>query len=404
MVSNTNAATYKESSITAGSANTNKVVIMAGLALFAMFFGAGNLVFPLFLGANSSEFFITNALGFLLAGVGVPILGLLATSLYRGNYWDFFSSLGKVPAFAIVTFLMIIIGPLGAMPRIETLVFSTLEPFMPSFIPNSLFSIFFCGVILGLAIKGNKVVSILGSVLSPIKLVAFSILIFVGLWFAEPCTFSSGYTASALKTSLSQGYSTMDLLATFFFCTVVFNSIESTMQESKFGARLQKDSLTKMIIKASIIGGALISVVYIGFMIVAYYYAGDLQGVPQEKMVQAISDVVLGRAGSVFVSLTVSFACLATGLSLAESCSMFLKNEVFKNKFSRLTCLIIVMFVTYIVSNLSFGVIMKYMLPVLEVVYPALITLCVMNIIYKLTGFKFVKIPVYLTALIFLFI
>src|ERR1700730_16150882 len=91
-----------------------KTVIATGMALFAMFFGAGNIVFPLHLGANSGQNITHTMLGFLLAGVGVPFLGLLATSLFNGDYQAFFGRLGKYPSFLIITFLMVIIGPLAA--------------------------------------------------------------------------------------------------------------------------------------------------------------------------------------------------------------------------------------------------------------------------------------------------
>lgn len=86
--------------------STKKMVIATGLALFAMFFGAGNIIFPLYLGANAGQNFWPTLVGFIIGGVGVPFLGLYATSLYQGDYWAFFGRLGKIPAFLLITLLI----------------------------------------------------------------------------------------------------------------------------------------------------------------------------------------------------------------------------------------------------------------------------------------------------------
>jgi branched-chain amino acid:cation transporter, LIVCS family len=133
-------------------------------------------------------------------------------------------------------------------------------------------------------------------------------------------------------------------------------------------------------------------------MLVAYSHSSALEGVPAEKMVCVLSNLVLGKFGSLFVCITVSFACLATALALAEVCSGYLHREIFAKKVSKVTCLVIVILVTYAMSNLSFQMIMRLMLPILKVIYPALITLSIMNILYKWRGIKMVKFPVYLTV------
>jgi LIVCS family branched-chain amino acid:cation transporter len=375
------------------------IVITTGFALFAMFFGAGNLVFPLYIGANAGQHIFLNALGFLIGGIGIPFLGLLAASMFHGDYWAFFNRLGKIPAFLIITFLMIIIGPLGAMPRTETLVFNTIASYCPYFMQtNAIFSLFFCTLIFVLAYRETKIVNILGLILSPIKIITFSLLIIVGMLFKEPMITNSASISEVLKDSLIQGYSTLDLLAAVFFCTVAFKGIE----QSKNQLEMTNLNLTKMIINSSLIGMALISVVYIGFMFVAYNHATSLQGIPAEQIVKAISSVVLGKFGELFVCIAVSFACLATALALAEVCSNYLYKVIFNHRVSKVFCLIIVTITTYSISNLGFKTIMYYMVPVLEVVYPALITLSIMNIFYKWKGTQMVKLPVFLTVTVFL--
>lgn len=372
-----------------------KIVIATGLALFAMFFGAGNIVFPLYLGANAGQNIVATMIGFLLAGVCVPFLGLFATSLYQGNYHAFFMRLGKMPGFILICFLMIVIGPLAAMPRTETVTFNTLLPYVPDFLRNNaVFSLFYCGLVFVLAYRETKVVEILGLFLSPVKIVSFSCLVFVGVWYATPPIVSSVSPMAAFQESVSLGYNTMDLLATFFYCTVAFNAIQLAVKND---LSLNPTTLT---LKASVLGGIVISLVYAGFMIVAYNHASVLQGLAAEQTITAISHAVLGKFGGFFVCIAVSFACLATTLALAQVSNHFLYTEIFKRKVSKHLCLTIVMLLTYLMSNLDFQGILKLSLPIVHVIYPALIVLCIFNILYKWKGVEMVKMPVLLAVLI----
>src|SRR3989338_11559571 len=110
----------------------SSVAITTGFALFAMFFGAGNMIFPLQIGVILGQQLTYAVVAFLISGVGVPFLGLFAVSLYEGDYWQFFSRLGKIPAFLIITFLVLILGPLFVVPRTEIVTYHTLQPFLPS--------------------------------------------------------------------------------------------------------------------------------------------------------------------------------------------------------------------------------------------------------------------------------
>lgn len=379
----------------------NKITIRAGLALFAMFFGASNLIFPLYIGANSGQHIFWNILGFLIGGVGIPLIGSIAAGMFNGDYWAFFNRIGKVPAFLLILLLMLIIGPLGAMPRIETLVFNTLKPYMPGFFAhNASFSLFFCGLVFILAYKENKIVDILGVILSPIKIITVLILIAVGIFHWEPEVINTSITAiDALKNASIQGYCTMDLLATFFFCAIAFQYIDQYRNQLK----MTDSTATILMIKSSLLAGFIISVVYIGFMLLTYNHAQSLQNIPVEHMVKAVSSLLLGKFGGLFVCVIVSFACLATVLALTEVCSEYLHHIIFAGRISRTICLSIVIILTYIISNVGFQAIMMYTTPILEVIYPAIITISVMNILYKYTGIKMIKIPVFLVAGIFLF-
>ncbi len=374
----------------------NKIIFTTGLALFAMFFGAGSTVFPLELGAHAESNVGIITLGFLIGGVGIPFLGLFATSLYQGNYWEFFNRLGKLPAFMIITFLMAIIGPLFAMPRTEALAHDTWLYCLPAPLQNNYsFSAIYCTLIFILAYKETKVIDILGLVLSPAKIISFVTLIIGGILITTTTAIPASNTVStavAFKHSLATGYGTMDLLATFFFCSVAFNAIQFSVKHQKIDA-----DPSKMIVKACVIGASLIGAIYLGFLFVAYQNSSILTNTPTSQMITVISNAVLGTWGQIFICICVTFACIATALALAEVCSSYLYRQIFHERIPKNACLFFVVALTYAMSNLGFDGIMKLANPILQVLYPALVTLCVMNILYKWKGIKMVKLPVLLT-------
>lgn len=363
-----------------------KIIVTTGLALFAMFFGAGNIVYPLQLGAQAGGNIFYVMAAFLIAGIGLPFLGLYSTSLYQGNYWDFFSRLGKFPAFLLITFLVLIIGPLFATPRTETVTYHTLAPFLPFGLSNEyLFSGLYCTIIFLLTYRQSSIVDIIGRVLSPIKIGLFALLIIVGLFTSHNIVESNTPAFEAFKSGISDGYGTMDLLAAFFFCAVAYRSVAA---KTKASGITDKRVIIQLFSRACILGAIILGLVYSGFMFIAFFHSQSLQNIDIVQMISAISQVVLGKWGSLFVCLCVSFACIATATALTEVTTNFLHEQVCRQKVSRIYCLLVSLVVIYFMSIQGFAGIMKIALPILEVLYPLLIVYCVINIFLKFNEWK----------------
>lgn len=328
-------------------------IIATGLALFAMFFGAGNMIFPLYLGAHAGQNLWWVALGFLLMGVGTPFLGLFATSLFEGDYWAFFDRLGAVSSFAIVSFTILVIGPLFAAPRTEVVTFNTLLPFLPSVLQNPyLFSAIFCSLVFALTYRKNQLIALLGYILSPIKLIAFFTLIVVALWHFQPIQPVSVTAFEAFAHGLANGYSTMDMLASFFFCTLAYTAIQK--EAHAVGIHAAAD-IRWMTLRACLIGAVALSAVYLGFILVTAGHAASLQLVVQEKIIDATARAVLGKYGAFFVCLCVFFACLATAIALAEISTHYLHEKLFVQRVPRTVCLSLVVVVMFIMTGLGFS-------------------------------------------------
>ncbi len=384
-----------------GVSSQGSRVVATGFALFAMFFGAGNLVFPLYLGANSGPHIAWVAILFIVVGVGTPLLGLIATSLFKGDYWSFFGRLGKTPAFLLITFLMLVIGPFSAAPRTEVITYQSLLPFLPPILNNSwIFSSLFCFVTFICAMRETKIVDVIGYWITPVKLFCFVLLIVLGILLVGhmlPAT--AFHQKTILAESVSMGYGTMDMLGAFFFATIAVRAIEARVSR-ELSEQKRSSLVVHRLLRSCVVAGTLLGLIYLGFMLAAYYHSGALIGLTPDKMLHAISAAILGNYGAAFVSFCVTFACLATSIALADVTSTYLYEHVVRFKVSRIYCLIFVLMAMFLMTQLGFSGIMAFAYPVLKVIYPALIVLCVVNILHKTTGFKMVKLPVLLTAVL----
>jgi len=162
---------------------TNKDVVIVGFALFAMFFGAGNLIFPPYLGVVSGSSWLTGFGGFLLADVGLALLAVAAAAKCNGEISQILGRPGKNLAIVLGSAIMICLGPLLAIPRTAATTFEMgVSPLVSGFNPI-LFSILFFALTFVLTIKPSKVVDIIGQYLTPALLVALGVLIVKGIMF-----------------------------------------------------------------------------------------------------------------------------------------------------------------------------------------------------------------------------
>ncbi len=356
-----------------------KIALTNGVALFAMFFGAGNLVFPLSLGSTAGSDIVSVWLAFIIAGVGLPFLGVFTITLFRGDYWKFFSPLSKVLAFVVITFLILIIGPLFAAPRTETVTFGSLQNLMPGFLQHhAAFSALYFLIVFLITVKQSHLTEVLGKILGPIKITVFVVLIIAAIWSGHHATSTQQSSIDQFSNSLSTGYNTMDLLAAFFFGGVIYQAILLRCSEHSIDFKTRAVPIT---LKSCVTGGVLLAIVYTGFMASAWLHADGLQGVPTASMVSAISMLVFGHAGQWFVCLCIALTCLATASALAEVSSHYVYRFICRGKVPRLACLIFTLVFMYAMSLLGFDTIINLASPILNYLYPLLIVFCVVRLV-----------------------
>lgn len=376
------------------------VTLSTGLAMFSMFFGAGNVVFPLDLGRVAGNLNIYAILGLLITAVAVPFLGLLAMFLFNGDYEIFFKRIGRIPGFIVITFLMALIGPFMAMPRCVTLSFASLQIYFPN-MSLFFFSFLFAFVLFVFTINRKKILDLLGKILSPVLIISLITLIIKG-FISHPNAVAVHSTKSRMfMHGLMEGYYTMDLLGAFFFSVVILLGLQRSFgHDFSLDNKKNKKTFFKVTFFSSLLGGTLLALIYTGFSFVASYYSSALVLAQKDTALSVLAQAVLGPVGGIIANLAVILACLTTAMTLAAVFSEFLQKEILKNKLNYKTSLLFTLIATFAISNLGFMGIIHFSKPILLIGYPVLIILTVLNLAYKLFDFKPVKVPVVVALVI----
>lgn len=297
----------------------NNDAFILGAALFSMFFGAGNLIFPPFLGLLAGQKWNWSMFGFFITGIGLPLLGIIASAKAGGDV----DKLGRRVSPLFSKFLgitvVLAIGPLLAIPRTGATAYEmAILPTMPSMSPI-VFSIIYFGLSLMLVIKPNNVIDRIGKILTPVLLFLLGLIIFKGIFdpmgipvpedLAKP--FSDGFIS---------GYQTMDALASILFGSMVTTSlIQSGYNDSK-----EQMQMTK---KAGLIAVGGLTLVYGGLG-----YLGATGGslfskdITKVDLIMNIASNSLQRYGEVGLGLVVALACLTTTIGLTATVGQYFSN------------------------------------------------------------------------------
>lgn len=367
-----------------------KSIFASGLALFSMFFGAGNLVIPLVIGKNAGSENVSAVVGLGISAVLFPFLGLTAMMMYGGDLKSFLSRLGKWPAFGLMFLLFMSQGPVGVLPRLLTLMHASVKPYFPE-ISLTAFSVVMAFVIFWMTIRPHRIVQILGTVLTPVLLATMGVLVGVGL-------FQSGAPVAApegawhhFSAGFKGGYQTMDLISALLFVSVILPHLSQGFEGTNDGKQIRR-----RVMGASILAASLLMISYIGLTWLASHYGKSLGNqVEDVDLLYGIAVRILGPWGSIIATSTVFLACLTTAISLAAVFAEYVKTDWLKGKGTLTMPLVITLGLTAAMATLGFSGIVKILGPVLEILYPSLIVLCLLNIAHRFYGIQLFRGPVF---------
>ena len=351
--------------------NKKSQICATGMAMFAMFFGAGNAIFPLTIGHYAQNKTVFGIAGLLVTGVIVPFAGLVAMLLFNGDYMRFFGRIGKIPGFVVASFIMALIGPLGATPRCVAASYSTLKVVVPT-LSAPLFSFGACAVIFAFTVRKSRIVDLIGCVLTPLLLVFLGWIIIEGLWSAEAMPASDLSPVDAFTYGLNEGYQTMDLLGALFFAPVILASFHSERPGSS--------SLFKMVLLSSAIGAGLLALTYTGFCLLTAFHGHGIVVGGSEELIGAVAVQIVGPAAGIVVAMIVALACLTTAIALTTVFAEFLHADICRHAISYRAAIMIALAVTFFFSILEFSGITAFLGPILQICYPMLIALTCVNL------------------------
>jgi LIVCS family branched-chain amino acid:cation transporter len=346
-----------------------KEYFVLGFAMFSMFFGAGNLIFPASLGLLSGSDWIWALFGFLTTGVGLTFLGVYALNQTEGSAYKFAEKVSGKFSFVFNTIIILAIGPFLALPRTGAVTFEMgVLPFAPNFDPW-IFGMLYFGLTIYLAINPSDMLDKLGKLLTPMILITMALIVGVGVFKDFGGGYESIEMSGAYIRGFFEGYQTMDALGSIIIAVVVIDIIN---------ARSTKEERNKTLLYTSIIAGALMALVYGGLMYLGSktvpLYGGTEIG--RTVLLTNLALLTLGNIGKAVLALLVAFACLTTSVGLAATAgNFFSKNTSLKYSHVVIASSVFSMFV----ANLGVDKIVLVSVPLLVLMYPICIVLIILN-------------------------
>lgn len=339
--------------------------LVIGLALFCMFFGAGNLVFPPFLGNRVGDGFWLALIGFLLTGVGFPFLSILACARLGGSYEAMGAKIGRRFTMVTMLILSLLLGPLAAIPRTAATAFELGVVTLAPGTSHLLSSFLYFAIVLFFVLKPTKILDVIGKVLTPILLVTLLSMVLVGI--VHPI---GGLAAASVDSpfgyALREGYNTMDALAGVIMATIPLAALKAK------GYTDPKLS-SKVLVRAGMISSLGLGIVYGGLMFLGAQTSGlGLAGLSRIDLLIHIAGEILGQPGIVVLALITMLACLSTAVVLMIISAEYFE-KLFNGRFSYRAVAIVLTLFSTVVSLLDVDQIVGLAVPILDVVYPIII-------------------------------
>ncbi|MBP2241420.1 LIVCS family branched-chain amino acid:cation transporter [Cytobacillus eiseniae] len=357
---------------------SSKQIMAVGLMLFALFFGAGNMIFPPFLGQDAGTHVWTAIIGFLITGVGLPLLAIIAIARV-GDVQTMASRVHPVYGVIFTVVMYLVIGPLFAIPRTATVSFEIgVIPFLSesaasSRLPLALFSIVFFIITAWLAMNPTKLVDTIGKILTPALLIILGIIVvksfITPLGDAQAPT--GAYVDGAFFKGFVEGYLTMDTIAALVFGIIVISSIKGL-------GVIEKKSITKICVQAGLIAAAGLAIVYLALAYIGSTAPAAL-GLKENggAILSGAANYLFGSFGSVILALAIIFACLTTSIGLVSACATYFNKLL--PRYSYKTIVLIFSIFSMVIANIGLTQLINFSVPVLVIIYPLAIVLIVLS-------------------------
>ncbi|MCJ8512740.1 branched-chain amino acid transport system II carrier protein [Acinetobacter lwoffii] len=349
-------------------------IVALGFMTFALFIGAGNIIFPPIVAQQAGEHVWLAALGFLITAVGLPVITIIALSRVEGSIQALSSPLGKAASILLTVICYLAVGPLFATPRTATVSY---EIGFSSYFGNEsgsllIYSIIYFAVVTIVSLYPNKILDTVGYFLSPLKIISLIILGVAAVMIpaSNPPTAIDNYVTSPVTEGIVNGYLTMDTLGALVFGIVIVKAITSR-------GVTDKKLITKYAVNAGIISGIGLTLVYLSLFKLGL---GSHEIAPNAAngaiILHAYVQHAFGDMGAYFLSGMIFIACMVTAIGLTCACAEY---------FSSLTKIPYKIFVfilvgfSLVISNLGLTKLIAVSVPVLSAIYPPAISVIMLS-------------------------
>ena len=360
-------------------------ILVAG-TLFGMFFGGGNLIFPVHLGQMAGQNALPAIIGFIITAVGIPILGVAAIGITHSDGLQTLSGkVGKGYGIFFTCLLYLTIGPLFAIPRCATVSFTTgITPLLGADSPERLYLLLFSAVffafVLFFSLRPGKITVWIGKIINPLFLFFFAVLMLAAL-LAPGAAVSAvepveAYRSDAFFPALIEGYGTMDAIAGLAFGIVVIDVIRRMGVDND-------DTIAEDVLSSGLLTGALMALIYVVSIVVGAQSRGLFE--LSENGGIALTQIAghyLGGVGLFILAFTITFACLKTSIGLVTACAETF-SKMTNGKISYRSWAILFTVFSFAVSNIGLSAIIEYSIPMLMLIYPPAIALILLAFLGK---------------------
>lgn len=370
-----------------------KDIMAVGLTMFAIFFGAGNLIFPPYLGRMTGAEWFLGFFFFFIVDIGVSMIAIFAT--IRSNDLSMTgipSRLGKKMATVVAIIIATCLAPCLCVPRTAATTFEMGWSQMFPGLSIWVFSFIFFAIVCFLTIRPSKVVDIVGNYLTPILVICILVLIVLGI--VDPIgPIAEESTVVTIKEGIINGYQTMDPLGVGLIIVAIMGAVTEKGYSTK-------EVQGRLLARAALLAGILLFIIYGGLTYLgSTVSSGGYEDYNQAALLVAITEELLGTWGVIMMAVIVLFACLTTAIGLTSGFAGTLE-KLTNGKCKYKTVVIVMSVFSFVVSNAGIDKIISVAAPILSVIFPCFITMSVLmffgkyikndNVIRVATLFAFV--------------
>ncbi len=351
---------------------TKKDIFITGFALFSMFFGAGNLILPPFIGSQAGPNWLFATIGFAITAVVIPILGILAHAKLQGTMFDFGKKVS--PLFSLIyCFLVYLISVALPAPRTASVMHEmTVAPFFgtSSLLTSSIYFI----IVFLFVINRAKIITLIGEFFTPLIVIILLGIICIG-FFSSPETINPSQYKTPFIMGLLEGYQTFDAIGAVVVGGVIIISLKLK------GIKTFNENRT-LIRKSGIVAGLCLLLIYAGLILVSALYNTTFNtNATRTEILTALSVQTLGEIGATFLSMLVALACFTTAVGIITGTADYVKGLFNESQIAYRLTAILSCIIGVVVGQFDVHYIINIALPALMFIYPITIVLILLNLL-----------------------